>query len=267
MKFSREHEIVQIAPEPAKPPHNPDSITWGPWASVLLVVGSFIAATLIAQFALSIYPLSQHWGSQQTQDWLDNSIVVQFFYTLIAYALIALPIVWFMRLKGVSLHTFGVKRFRFRDIRPALLAFPIYFVTYGILLGVLSNLIPELNVDQKQQIGFTNAQGAGLILTFISLAVIPPVVEEFVMRGFLYTSLRAKLRLPGAVIITSLLFAAGHLQFGSGAPLLWVAALDTFVLSLFLIYLRVKTGSLWASILLHSLKNSLAFLYLFVIHK
>jgi membrane protease YdiL (CAAX protease family) len=61
------------------------------------------------------------------------------------------------------------------------------------------------------------------------------------------------------------LFAVAHLQFGSGAPLLWIAAIDTFVLSLFLIYLKDKTDSLWAPILLHMLKNFIAFMALFVL--
>ena len=67
-----------------------------------------------------------------------------------------------------------------------------------------------------------------------------------------------------AAIITSLMFAVGHLQFGSGAPLLWVAALDTFVLSLVLCYIREKTDSLWPGIFIHAIKNALAFSVLFL---
>jgi len=54
------------------------------------------------------------------------------------------------------------------------------------------------------------------------------------------------------------------LQARSGQPLLWVAGIDTFILSLVLIYLREKTDSLYASIGLHMLKNTIAFLGLFV---
>ena len=48
------------------------------------------------------------------------------------------------------------------------------------------------------------------------------------------------------------LFAVAHLPEGGAAGPLYIAALDTFVLSLVLIYLREKTGSLWASITLHA---------------
>ena len=70
----------------------------------------------------------------------------------------------------------------------------------------------------------------------------------------------------GAVIGTSLLFAAGHLAEGGSAGLLYIAAIDTFSLSLVLIYLREKTDGLWASMTLHALKNGIAFVALFALH-
>ena len=100
---------------------------------------------------------------------------------------------------------------------------------------------------------------------FISLVVLPPIVEEILVRGFLYTSLRKYLPRIWAVIIASALFAAAHLPEGnSGAGLLWVAAVDTFILSAVLIYLREKTDKLWASMMVHGMKNGIAFLSLFV---
>lgn len=244
-------------------------LSWNPWGSVLLVIASFLGATVLAQIVMSIvYEITQHGNSAGIEEWLNGHVLAQFVYTLLAYGFIAAPIVWFLRRKKVGLKTIGLKKPRFSDAGRALLVFPLYFISYGVLLVIVSSLIPSLNVDQKQQIGFDGVGGFGpLLLTFLSLAVIPPLVEEFLMRGFLFTSLRARMKLVSAVIITSLVFAAGHLQFGSGAPLLWVAAIDTFVLSLFLIYLRVKTDSLWASITLHALKNSLAFVYIFLLHK
>lgn len=86
------------------------------------------------------------------------------------------------------------------------------------------------------------------------------------VRGFLYSSLKKAMRLIPAALLTSALFAAAHLPEGGAAGPLYVAALDTFVLSLILIYLREKTGSLWASITLHAFKNGVAFMALFVFH-
>ena len=134
-------------------------------------------------------------------------------------------------------------------------------------LTIATHLFPSLNVHQKQQLGFQDASGGlKLALTFVSLCVLPPLVEETVFRGFMFTTLRGKLKFVWAALITSLIFASAHLEFGSGQPLLWVAALDTFTLSMVLCYLRQKTDSLWPGILLHSLKNCIAFVTLFVLH-
>jgi len=60
-------------------------------------------------------------------------------------------------------------------------------------------------------------------------------------------------------MVTSLVFGLAHLEFGSGGPLVWAAAIDTFLLSIILVYLRERTGALYAGILLHMLNNFIAF--------
>ena len=140
-------------------------------------------------------------------------------------------------------------------------------IGYTVLLSLATHIFPTINVNQKQQLGFQNSSGSlDLFLTFVSLVVLPPLVEETVFRGFIFTGLRSSLKWWWAAFITSLIFATAHLEFGSGQPLLWSAAIDTFTLSLVLCYLRQKTDSLWPGILLHALKNCIAFVALFILH-
>src|SRR5205807_2021597 len=128
-----------------------------------------------------------------------------------------------------------------------------YFAIYLVAVGVLTKLIPSLNVDQQQDIGFTSVHGAAqLILTGISLVILPPLTEEIMVRGFLYSSLKKGMPTIAAVIVTSAVFASAHLPEGGAAGPLYIAAIDTFILSLVLIYLREKTNSLWAGIALHA---------------
>jgi membrane protease YdiL (CAAX protease family) len=68
-----------------------------------------------------------------------------------------------------------------------------------------------------------------------------------------------------AALITSILFALPHL-FESSSGLLWVAGCDTFILSMVLVYVREKTDKLWASMLIHALKNFVAFASLYLLH-
>lgn len=161
----------------------------------------------------------------------------------------------------------GLRRPRWSDLGYGLAAVPAYFVLYIITVGVITALVPDLNVSQQQDIGFKDPAGTiELILTFISLVILPPIAEEILFRGFLYSSLKKALPIAGAVVGTSILFAIGHLPAGGAAGPLYIAAIDTFVLSLVLIYLREKTGGLWSSMLLHAIKNGVAFTALFLLH-
>jgi len=242
-------------------------VPWSPWFAVLYATLVFFSAQIFAGVIVYLYPLLRGWDQARATTWLDNSVVAQFFFVLFAEAMTFGAIWWFIRRRKASLSSIGWKHIRWFDLLYTLAGFAVYFIGYIIVLQVATHLFTGLNVDQKQELGFDNVVGgAGLILTFLSLVVLPPIVEETVFRGFVYTGLRNTLKPVSAALLTSFLFAAAHLEFGSGKPLLWVAALDTFTLSLVLCYLRQKTDSLWPGIFLHGLKNSIAFISLYILH-
>ena len=131
-------------------------------------------------------------------------------------------------------------------------------------VSLLSSLDKSFNANQKQDIGFTSVHGLGpLIVTFISLVILPPIAEEIVFRGYLYGSMKKWLPKIFAAIVTSVIFASAHLIEGVGGPL-WVGALDTFILSMVLVYLREKSDGLYASMTLHALKNGLAYYIIYL---
>lgn len=266
---STENSRATVEPDLALPQTGaPQSkhIPWNPWVAVAFVVVVYFLSQVIAAIALSLYTSAQHWTTAQSNDWLSSSIYAQFFYTLIAEGLVIVAMYQFLRLYKRGWKAIGFRKPKWSDLGMGLLLAPLYYISYLVIVTVAGLLVPSLNVDQQQQLGFNPIGTWQLALTFISLVLLPPLVEETLMRGYLYTSLKKGLPQLAAALVTSVIFASAHLQAGSGAPLLWVAAIDTFVLSLFLIWLREKTGSLWASITLHALKNSVAFLSLFIFH-
>jgi membrane protease YdiL (CAAX protease family) len=240
---------------------------WSPVTAVIMVIAVYLGASLAGELAFVLYGSFKGWSTNQLSAWLDRSTYAQFANTLMVYGLMALAIYAFARSYKVSLSALGFIRPRLKDLAIALLGLPIYILGYFILLQVVTGLFPSIDANQQQQIGFqpSNTQ-LGLMITFISLVVLPPLVEEFLLRGFVFTSILKRFRFAGAAIITSIVFAVAHLQFGSGAPLLWVAAIDTFMLSMVLCFMRYRTGSLWPGIFLHALKNCIAFLSIFVFH-
>jgi hypothetical protein len=248
-------------------PQRAAAIPWNPVWALLFIVILYFGSQAIGAVIASIYPLFKHWSHTQAIDWLNNSVGAQFVYILVAEAVTVGAIYVFLRLYKQGFASIGLKRPRWIDPLYGLAALPLYFVLYLSSVAVVSHFVPSLNVNEQQQIGFNSVHGAvQLGMAFISLVILPPLAEEIMVRGLLYSSLKKALPTIYAVLATSAIFAAAHLPEGGAAGPLYIAALDTFVLSLVLIYLREKTGSLWASITLHALKNGVAFTALFAFH-
>ena len=235
-----------------------------PLTSIIATLGVFFLSQLVAVIIISLYPLLRDWTEEQATGWLVSSVAAQFFYILFAEIAAIFMVRSLVSWAGVTWARIGLIKPKIWDLFYAIVAYCLYFISLIVVITLASWLVPALNVDQEQQVGFKSAYGSlALAMTFISLVVLPPIAEEIIFRGFLFTSLRAKFRLHYAIIITSILFGLAHLQFGAGAPLLWAAAIDTFVLSVFLCLLRERSGSLWPPIILHAIKNLVAFVALF----
>jgi membrane protease YdiL (CAAX protease family) len=187
-------------------------------------------------------------------------------YGFIADACIILGIYCMMRWFGWNWRTIGLRWPKISQIGWGVLAFIPYFMLYLVFIVTLKAVFPALNIDQKQEIGFESVRGGlPLLLAFVSLVILPPLVEEIVMRGFLYTGLRRWLPTNLTAIVISVLFGAAHLTEGGSGGLLWIGAIDMFTLSLVLVALRAWSGNVWPGIALHAVKNLVAFAALFII--
>jgi sodium transport system permease protein len=237
---------------------------WGGLTALLVVVLTYVVTLVIGTLVISIYPHSQHWTNAQANAWLQKSVLAQFGYVLLVETLTLAAIFLFIRWRKGSLRVVGLTKPRAQDIGPALLGFVAYFAIYYAAYLFVQAFIPQINLQQQQDVGFqTVGRGLPLALTFLSLVVLPPIAEEIVFRGFLYSGLRRALPMVYAGIVTSLVFASAHLLESASGGLLWIAGIDTFILSMVLVYLREKTGRLYAGMLVHALKNLVAFLVLY----
>lgn len=241
---------------------------WGPVAATLVTVGIYFGAQFIAAVCIGIFGRFRGYDGPALEKILKTSAEWQFsFFAL--FELISLAALWlFLRHRAIHWSDIGLKKPKISNILLALPVFGGYFVSLIVVSQLLAQAISSIDLDQKQDIGFNQATHgfAPLVLIFLALVVLTPVVEEILIRGFLYGGLRSRMPKLSAALVASVIFGIAHLQLGSNAPPLWVAAIDTFILSLFLIWLREKTGNLWAGIAVHSLKNCLAFATLFIFH-
>lgn len=203
------------------------------------------------------------WGLQQLGVSFDslNPIIVNAALSAVVYAmaiLVVFGLPWWVKKRRTTKEDIGLQRLpTWMDILWAPAGMVVYFILTAIVTALASTYLTFIDYTQAQDTGFASvATQAEYILAFITLVVMAPIAEEVLFRGYLFGKLRKHLRLWVAILITSLLFAIVHFQ--------WNVGLDVFVLSIVLCLLRVISGSLWPSILLHMMKNGIAFYFLFI---
>lgn len=186
-----------------------------------------------------------------------NTVVAALVYVFTLGIVIGLP-VGLKKAEKVTLKDIGLDRLpSWQDLLLAPAGFVVYAIASAALLVVVMRLVPGFNSDQAQDVGFQGiSQQYEYILAFLTLVIVGPVAEEVLMRGYLYGKLRSIMPTFGAMLLTAAVFAALHMQ--------WNVAVDVFALSLVMTSLREVSGSIWAAILLHMLKNGLAFYVLFI---
>jgi len=165
---------------------------------------------------------------------------------------------WWLKKRPTTLQDLGLARLpSWMDILLTPAAFVLY-LPISLLLGwIAQQLLPGFDSSQVQETGFSYlGHYYEYLLAFVTLVVIAPLAEETLFRGYLYGKLRNSVPMWVAMLATSLLFAAVHGQ--------WNVALDVFVLSVVMCGLREVTGSIWAGVLLHMVKNGIAFYLLFI---
>ena len=129
---------------------------------------------------------------------------------------------------------------------------PAWFVSW------LSSTYPSLRPEDLQVVSdfFSEEFGILHIIVFSIIIFAMPVFEEYLFRGVLWKLVHFFSNDRTAMILTSIAFACAHLE-----PL---HILGLLPLSLFLGWLRMKTGNVEASILAHMSNNLVACLLMVV---
>ncbi len=178
-------------------------------------------------------------------------------YLLSIALIIGVP--WLIFKRKTSLKELGLQRLvHFKDFGWLGLGFISYLVLTMVITAISMALLPFIDFEQEQVTGYESiATSFEYVLAFMGLVIIAPVAEEVMFRGYLFGKLEAaKVKLWLNVLIVSLLFAIVHFQGNVGV--------DVFALSIVLCLLRVFSKSLWPAIMLHMLKNGIAFYVLFI---
>lgn len=246
-------------------------------AAMLWIIASIIAAQYIVGFLMIMII-----GQEDFLNPLPTAIFSALSYILAFLMIILLPPLFNklfenrpnhtkenkgkVKTRFVSMRTLGIDKWvTWTDIGLSIAGIVVYFILAAILLSIFS-IFPWFNAEQTQNIGFnTNLYGLERMLAFLTLVVVAPIAEELIFRGYLYGKMREKFSQVTSeiwsVIISALLvsvvFGIVHMQ--------WNVGVNVFAMSLVACALREYTGTIYAGILLHMIKNGLAFYFLFVL--
>ncbi len=219
------------------------------------VFASFVLAQVIIYLLVS---LLQTIGVPFSD--MNSSVLSALFNTVTYIVMIAMVIglPWWIKKYKTSKEELGIAEApNWIDLLLAPAGLLIYMLLSVILIMLAQAFLPFVDLEQAQDVGFNQlTHGYEYILAFLTLVVLAPIAEEVLFRGYLLGKLRAHAPIWVAILITSLLFAIVH-----GA---WNVGIDVFALSIVLCLLRIATKSLWPSILLHMMKNFIAFYLLFI---
>lgn len=144
--------------------------------------------------------------------------------------------------------------FPFRGVNPALFV-PVTFIVLGlhVLLYEVARLYPLPDLAESI---FARLEQAPWWLAALPLVIVAPVTEELLFRGVVLSGFLRNYRTATAVVLSSLLFAAIHVN-----PAQLVGA---FALGITMAWFFVRTRSLWLCLYGHAFGNGLEVLLLYV---
>lgn len=119
---------------------------------------------------------------------------------------------------------------------------------FNLLLSFMNINLSMFGFQNKTSLDYGSTSGTvENIIYFIAIAVVPPIIEEFLFRGAILGSLR-KHGDALAIVVSAVMFGFAHSNF--------IQTPVTFLTGLVLAYLTVKTNSLIPAIIIHFVNNS-----------
>jgi len=126
-----------------------------------------------------------------------------------------------------------------------------------VVIHFHNTVLDVLGIEtQKDRIIETLQQLESPIWFFLVGAVVAPIVEEIFFRGFLFQGFRQKYGWVSAIIISSAIFSAAHLDPVSFIP--------TFVMGCVLAYVYHRSNSVWPGIIFHAAINSFSLAVVYI---
>lgn len=212
--------------------------------------------TIAAQFIVA-YPMLWILGKDALFDNFWVTVYSALVYIVSAFLVIVFPKFIKKTWKSTRESLGLIELPTFTDIGLALLGFIATLIVSGYVLQILQGL-NLVDAAQSQDVGYNNLMsGFDRAIAFIALVVVTPFFEELIFRGWLYRKLKGKIGAVVSAILVAILFGALHGQ--------WNVGITVGIMSLVICIEQELTGTIYAGILTHMIKNGVAFWLLYVV--
>ena len=153
---------------------------------------------------------------------------------------------------GVDAYNFKTK---YSAPKNPLKTFLLIMISFGGCM--LANYISSIILTALETVGLYSTYSsieepktvADIVLMFISIAIVPALVEEFALRGMLLSNLR-RYGNTFAIVASAFVFGIFH---GDVAQIPFA-----FICGIFFAYAVIATDSLWTGIIIHAMNNALS---------
>ena len=237
----------------AEPPATPGLRVWKFWGTAFWGIIVF-AAMFIGQIAVVGWFVVRQGGPIDQETFSEAvRVVVSRGLTISLSVITGLPAVlaalWIaIRIKRASFADYlGLRGFSWANLAIGVVALIVLVMAWDTLSRLTGR---EVEPGFMGEVLKTARDDGALWLLVVSFCVAAPVTEEFFARGFLYRGWSASfLRVPGAIVLSSLVWTGLHLQYN------WYFLGEVFSIGLLLGYVRYRSNSTWLTIILHGLNN------------
>lgn len=202
--------------------------------TIIKFIGFFLGWTILS--SILILPLSS----------LENPAIWRLWAEIMPLlAMIAFTFIfWLFEKKNVKLHLFDN---------------PVKGVALGVIAGIVWLAIPVLVMYIVKIIHFDRTNSINLFPVWVLAAFLNVIMQELLVRGYLYQMIKQNHNIVAAVIVTTILFTALH---GGAFEAGVIPVLNVFTMSLLMTVVLEYSGSIIAPTVMHFLWNGIGALVL-----
>lgn len=164
--------------------------------------------------------------------------------SLIIYALLLAPVIVYALVKGQCTTDY----FGFKKIKVSTILFTVLLTLVSSPMYMFANILSQLVVPNVIIQEMDNLMGDSVALSYLAMAVLAPVFEEIICRGFFQNRLKELVPFAVSAVISGIMFGVLHMNINQFCY--------ATVLGVVFAYVNRASGSTFTSMIMHFLINS-----------